>query len=88
MIQQLCKIYVASVALFTFRSLLRHETSGVGNPRVTSHSNVTDFPVSVMIIPLSGTGLTSGLTEMRNTITINNMQTSVFIVVLANLQNI
>ena len=72
-------MYVVSVVLFTFRSLLCHETSGVGNPRVTSHSNVTDFPVSVMIIPLSGTGLTSGLTEMRNTITINDMQTSVFV---------
>ena len=61
--------------MFTFRSLLCHETSGVGNPRVTSHSNVTDFPVSVMMIPLSGTGLTSGLTEIRNIIKINDRPT-------------
>ena len=68
-------IYIVSVVFFTFRSLLCHETSGVGNPRVTSHSNVTDFPVSVMMIPLSGTGLTSGLTEIRNIIKINDRPT-------------
>ena len=45
------------------RSLRCQVISGAGDPRVTSQLSSTGLPEVATMIPLSGTGLTSGLTE-------------------------